>query len=128
MTAINFPCTKLSYQIYSHNHIHLHYTLQLVLAFRRSAILSVELSREQTRTVSNIPYRMSYSMLIKTGAVLTAIRLALHNSVLNQTYHTLSCLAFILHTFGFCLFGEIHSNLTNIYIYMSSGTQSNYFH
>ena len=57
-------------------------------------------------------------MLIKTGAVLTAIRLALHNSVLNQTYHTLSCLAFLLHTFGFCLFGEIHSNLTNIYIYV----------
>ena len=70
MTAIHVPYTKLSYQIYSHNHIHLHYILQLVLAFGRSTVLSVELSREQTRTVSNIPYRISYCMLIKTKAML----------------------------------------------------------
>ena len=117
MTAIHVPYTKLSYQIYSHKHIHLHYILQLVLAFLWSAILSVELSSEQNRTISNIPYRISYCMLIKPKAMVTLMQLALYSSELNQTYHVISCLAFILHTFWFCLFGKIHLNLTNIYIF-----------
>ena len=116
MTAIHGPYRKLSYQIYSHNHIHLHYTLQLVLAFGRSTVLSVELSREQNRTVRKIAYRIPYCMLIKTKPNLTLMQLALHSSELNQTYHIISCLDFILHIFRFCFVGKIQSILTNIYI------------
>ena len=127
MTAIHVPYTKLSYQKYSHKHIHLHYTLQLVLVFSRSTILSVELSSEQIRTVSNIPYTLSYCMLKKNKSVRTAIRLALRSSELNQTYHIVSCLGVIIHFFWFCLFGKIQS-YCNKYVYMSSGTQINYLH
>jgi hypothetical protein len=77
----------------------------------------VSCSKLSKKDVSNSPYSWSHCVTMKSMPLLTAITIALHTSVLNQTLHSIKYLAIVPQLLVTVWFVKVNYIRWNIYVF-----------